>query len=61
MFDRRDYRVFWLGGLILVLAGSAAANMEGQNIKTTESQSAEGDGVVKEIQSDWATDVARFC
>ena len=42
MFDRRDYRVFWLGGLILVLAGSAAANMEGQNIETAASQSAEG-------------------
>ena len=51
MFNRRDYRVFWLGGLILVLAGSAAANMEGQNIKTTKSQSVEGVGVVKEIQS----------
>ena len=51
MYDRRDYRVFWLGGLILVLSKSAAANMEGQNIETTESQSAEGVGVVKEIQS----------
>lgn len=51
MFDRRGYRVFRLGGLILVLAGSAAAYMEGQNIKTTASQSAEGVGVVKEIQS----------
>ena len=51
MFKRRDYRFFWVGGLILVLAKRAAANMEGQNIETTESQSAEGVGVVKEIQS----------
>ena len=43
MFNRRDYRVFWLGGLILVLSKSAAANMEGQN--------AEGVGAIKEIQS----------
>ena len=51
MFDRRDYRFFWVGGLILVLAESAAANMEGQNIKTTESQSAEGVGAIKNIHS----------
>lgn len=50
MFYRQNYGIFWLGGLIVVLAAIAAANMEGQNAETTESQSAESIGRAKEIQ-----------
>ena len=50
MFNRQNHRVFWLGGLVLVLVVIAAANMEGQNAKTAESQSAEAIGAVTEIR-----------
>ena len=50
MFDRQNRRVFWLGGLVLVLVAIAAANMEGQNAETAKSQSANGVGTAKEIR-----------
>ena len=50
MFDRQNHRVFWLGGLILVLTAIAAANMGGQDAETTESKSANGAGGAKEIR-----------
>ena len=50
MFYRQNHRVFWLGGLVLVLVAVAAANMADQNAETTESQSAEGLDAVKEIR-----------
>ena len=50
MFDRKNHRVFWLGGLVLVLTAIATANMQGQNAKTAESQSAESVETAKEIR-----------
>ena len=50
MFDRQNHRVFWLCGLVLVLVAIAAVNMEGQDAKTAESQSAKGAGTAKEIR-----------
>ena len=50
MFDRKNHRVFWLGGLVLALTAIATANMQGQNTKTTESQSAERVETAKEIR-----------
>ena len=50
MFDRQNHRVFWLGGLVLVLMVIVAVNMEGQNAETTESQSADRAEAVKEIR-----------
>ena len=50
MFDRKNYGVFWLGGLVLVLTAIATTNMQGQNAKTAESQSAESVGTAKEIR-----------
>ena len=50
MFDRKNYGVFWLGGLVLVLTAIATTNMQGQNAKTAESQSAESVETAKEIR-----------
>ena len=50
MFDRKNHRVFWLGGLVLVLTAIATANMQGQNAKTAESQNAESVEMAKEIR-----------
>lgn len=50
MFYRQNHRVFWLGGLVLVLVAIAAANMAAQNAETTESQSAESVETAKEIR-----------
>ena len=50
MFDRKNHRVFWLGGLIFALVMVAAANMESQNAETAKSHSAEGVGGAKEIR-----------
>ena len=41
MFNRKNYGVFWLCGLVFALVAIAAANMERQNSETAESQSAE--------------------
>ena len=50
MFNRQNQGIFWLGGLVLVLVVIAAANMEGQNAQTAESQSTSGGEVAKEIR-----------
>ena len=50
MFNRQNHGVFWLGGLILVLAAVVAANMEGQNTETAESPSVADVEGAKEIQ-----------
>ena len=50
MFDRKNHRVFWLGGLVLVLVAIAAVNMEGQNAVTAKSQSANGVGRAEDIR-----------
>ena len=50
MFDRQNHRVFWLGGLVLVLVAIAAANMEGQNAQTSKLQRADSVEVAKEIR-----------
>ena len=49
MFHRQNYGTFWLGGLILVLAAIAAANMELQN-SAAEPQNADDVGAAREIQ-----------
>lgn len=50
MFYRQNHEVFWLGGLVLILTAIAAANIERQNVETTESQNAEGVNGAKEIR-----------
>ena len=50
MFHRQNQGVFWLGGLVFALVVIAVANMEGQNVETVESQSADGIGAAEEIQ-----------
>ena len=50
MLYRQNHKVFWLGGLILVIVAIAAANMEGQNTVATESQRTEGVEAAKEIR-----------
>ena len=50
MFDRQNYRTFWLGGLVFALVAIAAANTERQHSETAKSQSAEGVGRAKEIR-----------
>ena len=50
MLDRQNHRVFRLGGLIFAFVAIAAANMERQNTKTTESQSAEEVSAAKETR-----------
>ena len=50
MLYRRNHKIFWLGGLILVLTAIAAANIERQNSKTIEPRSAERVATAKGIQ-----------
>ena len=50
MFNGQKHRIFWLGGLVLLLVAIATTNMESQNAKPTESQNAEGVSAAKEIR-----------
>ena len=50
MFNRKNYGVFWLCGLVFALVVIVAANMEGQNAQTSELQSADGVEMAKEIR-----------
>ena len=50
MFNRQNYGIFWLGGLVFTLIVVATANMESQNTETVKSQSAKGVGKAEEVR-----------
>ncbi len=50
MFHRHNHGIFYLGGLVFAVAVIAAANMEGQNPATVESQGVDSIGTAETIQ-----------
>ena len=50
MLKQRKHEILWLSGLVFALAVIVAANIEGQNTETTESQGADRVGTAKEIR-----------
>ena len=50
MLYRQNHKVFWLGGLVLVLVAIATTNMESQNAGTMASKSANSVEIAKEVR-----------